>query len=74
MAVCTWTLLRLAFEDGLDQARKNGTIHDVWPEGVDVKWKSRPTIELRQDLQTFAIIVSGKMLGDIVPKRRISTL
>jgi len=72
MAVCAWVLLRLAFEDGLHQAKEAGTIAGVSPDGVDLMWKLRPAVELSQSLRDYALVVRAKMGGEIVPKRKVT--
>lgn len=70
MAVTVWTLMRLAIDDNM--AKSRDLITSVSADGVDLIWRGRPALSIQQSLSTLALVVTGSMHGELVPKRKVT--
>lgn len=70
MAITVWNCLRLAIDS--DVATSRELIAKVSDDGVDLIWRSRPTLVMEQSLSNFSLIVTGSMHGELVPKRKVT--
>lgn len=70
MAVTVWTLLRLAIDENMTKSRD--LIASVSDYGVDLIWRARPSLSIEQSLDTWALVVTGSMHGELVPKRKVT--
>lgn len=70
MAITVWNCLRLAIDDNV--AKSRDLITSVSADGVDLIWRGRPSLSIQQSLSNLALIVTGAMNGELVPKRKVT--